>query len=739
MDLSGRWHALVADEELRRTWLDDDVDEAGWEPIEVPGHWRSTPAFATSDGPLLHRVRFAHERPGPDKRTWLVLDGCFYQGDVWLDGGYVGDTEGYFFPHAFEVTEALAARTEHTLGIDLTCRPPGDRTAQHNLTGTFQSGVALDPDWNPGGVWRPVRIERSGPVRIRHLRVVCREATTERAVVGVRAVLDAGRAGAVTVRTTVAGVDAEEVHTLAAGENQISWSVAVSDPDLWWPHALGAQPLHDVVVEVRTLAPDGGDEDEDGDPTGARPARLSDRRVRRTGLRAVDLQSWIASVNSERLFLKGADHGPTRMALAEPTGEEVRGDVALAVDAGLDLLRVHAHIARPELYQAADEAGLLLWQDMPLQRGYARSVRKQAVRQAREAVDLLAHHPSVAIWCGHDEPMALRVDPETGDPVASAPRRIAAQQLPTWNRAVLDRSIKRSLQRHDGTRPVIAHSGVVPHPPLLDGTDSHLFFGWSHGDERRLPGFARLLPRMVRFVSALGAQAVPETDDFLEPERWPELDWDHLARAHGLQRAAFDRHVPPGDHDTFHGWKAATQRYQALVVRRQVEELRRLKYRPTGGVAVLALADAHPAVSFALLDHRRVPKEAWSALRAACRPVIVVADRLPAVVAPGDPLALDVHVVSDRREPIAGVEAEVRATWAGDHHTWRFTGDVEADACVRVGTVSMVVPDAPGPLELELRLADGDGGAVADNVDRTVIARRPDGPSDPGDGVAPPR
>lgn len=755
MDLSGRWHALPADEDLRRTWLDDDVDDAGWEPIEVPGHWRSTPAFAHSDGPLLHRGRFTYGRPAGDDRAWLVLDGCFYQGDVWLDGAYVGDTEGYFFPHGFEVTKALAARTDHVLGVDLTCAPPGDRTSKRNLTGLFQHWDSLDPDWNPGGIWRPVRLERSGPVRLRHLRVLCREANAEQAVVDVRGVLDAAAAGTVTVRTTVGGLDAEETHTLAAGENQLGWSVTIPEPDLWWPHALGDQPLHDVVVEVHVHdgtatgdtrngdkadrardpgggagrsgdlphGPGGGDGNADDRNEVPGPTRLSDRRVRRIGLRSVALRGWITTVNDERLFLKGANHGPTTMALAEASAEEVRADVALAVDTGLDLLRVQAHIARPELYDAADEAGLLLWQDMPLQWGYARSVRKQAVRQAREAVDLLGHHPSVAIWCGHNEPMALDVDPGIQDPIASTSRFVVGQQLPSWNRTVLDRSIKRSLQRHDGTRPVIAHSGVLPHPPLLDGTDSHLFFGWYHGDERRLPEFARIMPRMVRFVSELGAQAVPETDHFMDAGRWPDLDWERLGHTHGLQNQVFDRYVPPGDHATYEGWKAATQRYQAVVIRRQVEELRRLKYRPTGGFAQHFLADAHPAVSWSVLDHRRVPKAGWAALRAACRPVIVVADRLPGEVAPGDPLALDVHVVSDLREPLTDLETQVRATWAGGHHTWRFAGEVEPDACVRVGTIQLVVPDAPGPLELDLRLVDSDGAALADNTDRTLVIR----------------
>jgi len=91
--------------------------------------------------------------------------------------------------------------------------------------------------------------------------------------------------------------------------------------------------------------------------------------------------------------------------LAAATREELRHDVGLAAEANLDLLRLHAHVSRPELYDAADEAGLLLWQDFPLQWGYARGIRRQAVHQAREMVDLLGHHPSIALWCAHNEPV----------------------------------------------------------------------------------------------------------------------------------------------------------------------------------------------------------------------------------------------------------------------------------------------------------------------------------------------
>ena len=91
----------------------------------------------------------------------------------------------------------------------------------------------------------------------------------------------------------------------------------------------------------------------------------------------------------------------------------------VALDAGLDLLRVHAHVRGPRAVRRRRRTGLLLWQDMPLQWGYAAGVRRPAVRQAREAVDLLGHHPSIAMWCGHNEPMAIdTAAAANGDPGA---------------------------------------------------------------------------------------------------------------------------------------------------------------------------------------------------------------------------------------------------------------------------------------------------------------------------------
>ena len=710
--LDGTWQAAPSEERHRPALTDRSASVDDWEPIRVPGHWRSTAAFDDLDGPLLYRRRFETPTPAVGSRSWLVLDGIFYTSDVWFDGAYLGDTEGYFLPHEFEVTDALTAGTEHLLGLEVGCSPQTDRTAKRNLTGVFQHWDLIDQRWNPGGIWRSVRLERSGPVRIRHLRVLCADANERSATVFVRAVVDSDEARRVEVATRIedTGVAETQTRTVAAGENYWEWTVTVEDPPLWWPWALGDQPLVDVDVSIRTT---------EGIPC--------DARRRRVGLRTVTMRDWIVSVNGERLFCKGTNQGPTRLALAEATDEELARDVTLAREAGLDLLRVHAHLSRPALYEAADRTGMLLWQDLPLQWGYARSVKAQARRQARAAVDLLGHHPSVALWCGHNEPFAMDVEPTTiTDPAGRARVALTGARsllLPAWNKTVLDHAIARVLRQCDGSRPVVPHSGVLPHPPTLDGTDTHVYFGWYHGEARQFPTAMRWWPRLARFVSEFGAQAVPDDADFCEPERWPDLDWDALYERHALQKVFFDRYVPPAEHETFDAWREATQAYQADVTRLHVETLRRLKYRPTGGFAQFCLADVQPAVTWSVLDAERRPKAAWDALVAACRPVVVIGDWLPEQMAPGSRLRQHLHVVSDRREPLRELVVTATATWgegadavALDARRW--TGEVGADDVAYVATLDLDLPNSPGPVRITLRL---DGPGVDD--ERTYVTR----------------
>ena len=650
----------------------------------MPGHWaQGGPDDEGADLALEESVLYRHRFDGPPeavgtgirtatsgaageiggggRRWWLRIEGLAQQGDIWFDGSYLGHTDGYFVPHELEVTEQLAARSEHLLAIDATCRRFGDPDNRALLTGALQDPELCGvEDLIVGGVWRPVRLRSTGRIAIRHSRAVCAEISMgedrdehrggrgrTRARLELRAVLDVPGGGPVDLRTRVAGTEHVHSHHAADGENRVEWTVDVDDPPLWWPHALGDQPLCGLTMEALT-----GEE-------------VHDRRHFRIGFRSVTMRRWVLHINGERLFVKGANLLPTRLLLGAAAPSEVANDIRAARNAGLDLVRPVAHIARPELYDAADELGVLVWQDLPIRGLMSRSVADEARRQAREAVDLLGHRPSVAVWCAHDEPFSRARRPGRTPAVVS-------RQGPSWNRDVLDRGLCRVIDRCDGSRPVVPHTGVPPRFPLLDGTTSELWFGLHGGRAADLGPVLARVPAMGRFVSAFGT---PVADD--QPE----------------------------------------------VVKTTIETLRRLKYRPTGGFLLHALADvgagdvadaaagsgAGSAGGFGVLDGLRRPKPGWRSLVDACRPLIVVADQLPESVRAGDYLVLAVHVVNDTRADVDQMQVHARVVGPNGsvvrEHRW--TGTAGSDDCVLVGRIDVVVPPVtqPGLLIVELTLA----------------------------------
>ena len=677
------WRVAAATEGRRRAFHEFDHDDSCWATMPVPSHWAQGAADDGGVGlaleeSVLYRRRFegppvaaGESDAGIDgRRWWLRLEGLAQQGDVWLDGSYLGHTDGYFVPHELEVTEQLVAGSEHVLAIEATCRRFGDPDNRTLLTGALQDPELCGvEDLIVGGVWRPVRLRSSGRIAIRHARAVCADVETgnqsgTRARLELRAVLDVPGGGPVDLRTRVAGTEHVHSHHAAEGENRVEWTVEVDDPPLWWPHALGDQHLCDLEMEA------------------VAGMEVHDRRHFRIGFRSVTMRRWVLHVNGERLFAKGANLLPTCSLPGAAAPSEVANDIRAARNAGLDLVRPVAHIARPELYDAADELGVLVWQDLPLRGLMNRSVAPEARRQAREAVDLLGHRPSVAVWCAHDQPFSRLRRPGRTPAIVRC-------QGPSWNRDVLDRRLCRVIGRCDGSRPVVPHTGVPPRFPLLDGTTSELWFGLHGGRAADLAPVLARVPAMGRFVSAFGT---PEAED------------------------------------------------QPAVVKTTIETLRRLKYRPTGGFLLHALADAGAADiagaaaaaggGFGVLDGLRRPKPGWWALVEACRPLIVVADHLPGSVRAGDYLDLAVHVVNDTRADVPDMQVQARMLGPDGRvvreHRWE--GTARADDCVLVGRLAVTVPavSRAGTLSLELTLTDSGGAGeptvMATNRYTTVIA-----------------
>ena len=134
----------------------------------------------------------------------------------------------------------------------------------------------------------------------------------------------------------------------------------------------------------------------------------------------------------------------------------------------------------------------------------------------------------------------------------------------------------------------------------------------------------------------------------------------------------------------------------------QIEDLRRVKYSPTGGFAQFSFVDPHPAVSWSVLDHERVPKRGYGALRDACRPV------LPMI----EPRAGLVHVVNDTRDDLVGAVVEASV----DGRRTRWYGDIPADGITFVARV-----DLSEAVDVEVTLEHPDTGPVTNRYPLLIL------------------
>lgn len=740
MELTGRWRAAAVNDELQRTGADPGLDDSNWPIVPVPGHWSTDPEIDGEDGPVLYRCRFDNADIGcrqsargtteTGQRHWLQFDGVMSGSEVWLDGQYLGDTIGYFATHRFEISDHLRRRSDHVLAVDVSCPPGGGLNDQDRtkvaLTGSLQTGP-LAPPGNPGGLWRPVSVQATGPITIRHSRLLCIRADETRATLQIRMVMDAAASTTAALTTTISEPTGEctdgssyrqvtrsrQTRDLAAGENRLEWTVEVDDPKLWWPAAIGRQPLYRVEVVV-------SDEASSGDS-----APMSDNKTWTTGLRQVELDDFVFRCNGRRLFLPTVAYGPAGPHLGDVAPKQFAQDLAAAKEAGFAMVRVFGHITRPEFYREADRTGMLLWQDLPLVGGYSSTVRRAVKTTLREAVNHLGHHPSLVIWGGHISPngelFGLPDPDRIGLPSERnrTVRRLARHTLPNWNRSILDSIIGRELGKMDASRPIVARSGILPMVGGPQPADTHLWLGWRTGTARDVARVYARWPRLAAFPGGIGSQTAAAGPWPLTAPEWPTAE-----------RASFERYLPRRAYADGESWATATEAYQCEVLRFHIEAVRVLRYRPSGGFCITALVDPEPSGGFGLLDARRRAKPAYHTVVDACRPVVVLAHRLPLTVVPGQVLSVDIHVVSDLRQQLD--DAVVSAVVGGPNWPEKlvrrhgFRGTIAGDEATMVGTVTITVPDLTGTLvlDLELEADSGDSGPESDEPHRIVATNR---------------
>ncbi|MEZ8095721.1 glycoside hydrolase family 2 protein [Photobacterium swingsii] len=621
--LNGLWRLEIIDDQQRQSTSRN---------VNVPNNWYLE--GIDHAGAAIYQREF-DTRVSEESRYWLVFDAVDYEAKVSVNGEQVATHTGYFSPFGAEVSHLIRDRNNN---IEVWVNSPNESIMPDwslyktqikgvlNHHDTRPGGAWSDSgqDRNSGGIWGDVVLKATGPTAIASLTVVPSidlpskrsHSEIDKPAAKVLATTKTQASVSLTVNNlysqpislsyrlfegdnTTPVESYEQSVNVKAGEQIINWQLPKKVRDLWWPWDWGKPSLYRLEV------------------TASIKGKVTDQQVTTIGFRDVDFKETFDTkenkqkgqfyINGLAYFVRGTNYIGSQW-LGELTGNDYRRDIALMKSANINSVRVHAHVAGKAFYDEADKAGLLVWQDFPLQWGYsdAPQFRQEAVKQVAEMTSMLANHPSIAFWSGHNEP------PWDADWMKYKYPSYQPQQ-----NQLLTEAVYQQLLNAKDKRVVRKASYTKEHPWL----------GWYSGKYQDY-STATFTP----IISEFGAQAMPSlamVKDILG------VKWDWPLTEQNVAKLSYHNYQP---HETLMLAKVAqgeslsqfhqnSQEYQRVATKYAAEHLRLNKGEGVAAIYQFMFVDSWPSITWSVLDVTREAKPGYKALKQAYQPVIAVVER----------------------------------------------------------------------------------------------------------------
>jgi beta-mannosidase len=541
---------------------------------------------------------------------WAVLDLEFVDtfADVIINGFDVARVSSSFIRHRLDVSDVIrageneivlrfvsAAKEAHALAARQPFPIPfavDNRVADMNMIRKAQCHAGWD--WGLClmvlGIYAEPKLHLFDGVRLEHAVIRQKHHENGKVTVTAEVELAAVKERTIPVIFTFGGATASANVAVTRAGAKAALSIDLDRPALWWPAGHGEQPLHDTVVAIP-----------------------GDRIERRVGLRTLEVinepddvgTSLFFRVNGIEIFCKGANWIPADALPSRINRDRIRRLLAEAVQANMNMIRVWGggFYEFDDFYDACDELGLLVWQDMmfscsqyPSTPEFLRIVDAEM----RYQVKRLASHPSIALWCGDNEIIGslnwYQVSKKNRD-----------RYLVNYDR--LNRAIEHAIVETDPDRrfwPSSPCSGALDYGDAWhDDTkgDMHFWSVWHEGKD-----FEHYYKVKPRFCSEFGFQSFPTMATiacFAEPAQWNAMS--PVMEFHQRDRGLNGRIVETMTRyfrgpTSFESFVYLSQLQQALAIETAVRYWRSLKPH-TMGTVYWQLNDVWPVVSWSSLDY----------------------------------------------------------------------------------------------------------------------------------------
>ncbi|RDL42476.1 Glycoside hydrolase family 2 protein [Venustampulla echinocandica] len=359
----------------------------------------------------VYKCEYQIEPIRTGEKVDLVFDGLDTFATVALNGKEILKSDNMFVPHRIDVGKMLENTNELKILFESAFnRGEALREERGHLlcwNGHYsrvymrKAQYHFGWDWGPSlvtcGPWRPITIERYF-IRISDVDIEIQVAenlksATIRVGVHVEGSIPAGH------QVDLDLLDPKGVKLVTKRITDGVAIIPVSNPQLWFPHTHGSQPLYQVVIKI--VAPS-------AEVLDTQSKTIGFRRVRLIQTPLSEGSTFYFEVNNIPMFMGGSNWIPGDNFLPRMTPERYTRLIDLAVQGNQNMLRVWGGgIYEDEaFYDACNRRGVLVWQDFcfacgqyPSDDDFVESVKKEAIA----ALKRLRTHPSLAILAGNNE------------------------------------------------------------------------------------------------------------------------------------------------------------------------------------------------------------------------------------------------------------------------------------------------------------------------------------------------
>jgi beta-galactosidase len=348
-----------------------------WKLINLPHSWNATdtldgvPGYRRSGSWYKKNITLTS---APTGHTVLFFEGANFETQLYVNGQFVGEHIGGYISFEFDITTQLK-KGNNQIMVRVS------NAYNRNLIPSQKADFFLH-----GGITRDVWLKQYPDVYIKNLVVNTPKVSAKSASTAINLSFNVPVSiNKYQVKSRLVApnnIIVEEKTTRVTANKEINISFSdVSEPHLWSPDTPN---LYKIEVELY------------------KNNILQHKSSEKVGYRWFEMRANQGFfVNGKRMLIRGTHRHEEHAGLgAALPNEQHRKDMLQIKEMGANFVRLAHYPQDPEIYKAADELGLVLWDELPWCRGGkgGKEWEDNTERLLRAQIAQNRNHPSIAFW-----------------------------------------------------------------------------------------------------------------------------------------------------------------------------------------------------------------------------------------------------------------------------------------------------------------------------------------------------